>query len=45
VAQWQNGDAEILENASMKNVSTKRDISQGWKMQVLKTQVSKVNSV
>ena len=31
--------SQVLKNASMKNVSTKQDISRGWKMQVLKTQV------
>jgi len=31
--------SQVLENASTKNASTKQDILQGWKMQVLKTQV------
>jgi len=30
---------QVLENASMENASTKQDILQGWKMQVLKTPV------
>jgi len=31
--------SQVLENASMENTTTKRDVLQGWKMQVLKTQV------
>ena len=31
--------SQVLENVSTKNASTKQDILQGWKMQVLKTQV------
>jgi len=31
--------SQVLENVSTENASTKQDILQGWKMQVLKTQV------
>jgi len=30
---------QVLENVSTENASTKQDILQAWKMQVLKTQV------
>jgi len=29
--------SQVLENVSTENASTKQDILQGWKMQVLKT--------
>jgi len=32
-------NSQVLENAGMENASTKQDILQGWKVQVLKTQV------
>jgi len=31
--------SQVLENVSTENASTKQDILQGWKLQVLKTQV------
>jgi len=31
--------SQVLENVSTENASTKLDILQGWKLQVLKTQV------
>jgi len=36
---WGALKSQVLENASMENVSTKRDIMQGWKMQVLRMHV------